>query len=71
MNDATAVLVARIISALSTLLVGSFFQILLWHNKTNTIIEALLHFPFLWILYFFIGLLIGEHSLRLLPKSKD
>jgi len=73
MSDFVAILIARIVSALSTVLIGSFLQIFLWRNKTSTIVGALFHYPILWMLYLLIGLLIGEHIIRLLPgpKSKD
>jgi hypothetical protein len=63
------VIVARTISVISFVFVGTLTQTLLWKKSGSSYFDALSHWPFLWIIYFFIALLIGEHSLRLMKKK--
>lgn len=63
------VLIARAISALVCLLGGGALQIGLWKTPDKTYFDALTRHPYLWIVYLFFALLIGEHSLRLMKRK--
>jgi len=64
------VFISRVISGLVLLGGGAASQIALWKTTDNNYIEALVSQPYLWIIYLFIGLLIGEHCLRTLKRKK-
>ena len=49
------VLVARMISAVSFVLVGSVAQIVLWKVPDGSYLDAFSHWSFLWIIYLLIG----------------
>ena len=62
------VLIARTISLLVWLLGGGALQIGLWKTSDRTYFDALMQHPYLWIVYLFLGLLAGEHCLRLIKR---
>jgi hypothetical protein len=62
------IIVARVISAVVVLVGGAAIQIGLWKTPDRTILDALTQHPYLWIIYFLLGLLIGEHCLRLIKR---
>ena len=70
MEAKTKVIAARIIGGLVFIIGGSIVQICLWRSVSENNFEALFHWPFLWIVYFFIALLAAEHSLRWMKRFK-
>ena len=62
------VLIARTISLLVWLLGGGALQIGLWKTSDRTYFDALMQHQYLWIVYLFLGLLAGEHCLRLIKR---
>lgn len=64
------VLAARVISAAVCLIGGGMLQIAFWKTPDVTYAAALIRHPYLWIIYFLVALLAGEHSLRLMKRKK-
>lgn len=64
------VLMARVISAAVCLIGGGILQVVLWKVPDESYADALIRHPYLWIVYFLISLLVGEHSLRLMKRHK-
>ena len=62
------VLIARTISVLVCLLGGGALQIGLWKTSDRTYFDALTQYPYLWTVYLLLGLLAGEHCLRLIKR---
>jgi hypothetical protein len=57
--------------SLTTLLLGTVIQLLLWWDDGRTAMEALLHRPALWGLYLLAGIFVGEHSRRLFVSGPE
>src|SRR5437763_501980 len=49
---------------------GAAIQIALWKDPDRTIFDALMEHSYLWIIYSLLGMLIGEHCLRLLKRKR-
>lgn len=62
------ILAARIISALVCVIGGGALQIGLWKTPDHTYLEALAQYPYLWVVYLIIALLVGEHSLKMMKR---
>jgi hypothetical protein len=63
------VLIARTISALALILGGGVSQIALWKRGSMGYMSALEHHPYLWLMYFLLALLVGEHALKWMKKQ--
>lgn len=62
------ILAARIISALVCVVGGGAMQIGFWKTPDRTYLEALAHYPYLWVFYLIVALLVGEHSLKMMKR---
>ena len=62
------VIVARIFGGLALVLGGSAFQLALWKRPGTGYLDALWRHSYLWFLYLFLSLLLGEHSLKWLNR---
>jgi hypothetical protein len=43
-------------------------QILLWRNETGDVLSALIHRPYLWILYALLCMMLAERVFRFLMR---
>jgi hypothetical protein len=64
-------MIARIVGVLAALVCGGAAQITLWRKPGGTSFDALTQYPYLWIAYALIGLLVGEHCLRIIKRRRQ
>ena len=65
------VLIARLLIPIFTLIIGIFFQYLLFYESGMSFFSVISKMFFLWILYTFLGMIASEHILRLLKRYEE
>ena len=64
------VIIARILVIIATATIGICCQLMFWKTESKTVFQALLIMPFLWFVYLLVGVLVGEHVLRILTNRE-
>lgn len=60
---------ARIIAGLSLLVGGGTVQVLLWRKHGEAWFNALGRHGYLWLVYFLLAMMVGEHSLKWIKRK--
>ena len=59
---------SHIIVLMMTAFMGTILQFVFWSKDGRSLLDTLLHWPLLWLLYLLISALVVEHGCRILNR---